>query len=143
MQRGISSDFVLLRSLADTSDSVIQRQLWLLHNVEGMTSKKAYDIARGEFYALRHQEDVERRVAKEEALSTGAYFGMSTLDIGMELEDQAYEEWKAWAMKEVELLAQQRDAAYTTFDTGEEDTTTVPVLDPDLAELEASSPSEA
>jgi small subunit ribosomal protein S23 len=143
MQRGISSDFVLLRSLADTSDSVIQRQLWLLHNVEGMTSKKAYDIARGEFYALRHEEDVERRVAKEEALSTGAYFGKSTLEIGMELEDQAYEEWKAWAVKEVELLEQQKDAAYTTFDTRDEgDTTTAAVLDPDLVELEASSPSE-
>ena len=144
MQRGISSDFVLLKSIADILDSVIQRQLWLLHNVEGMTSTKAYDIARGEFYALRHEEDVERRVAKEEALSTGAYFGKSTLEIGMELEDQAYEEWKAWAMKEVELLEQQRDAAYTTFDTGEEEhTTAAPVLDPDLAELEASSPSEA
>jgi small subunit ribosomal protein S23 len=144
MQRGISSDFMLLRSIADNFDSVIQRQLWLLHNVEGMTSTKAYDIARGEFYALRHEEDVERRVAKEEALSTGAYFGKSILEIGMELEDQAYEEWKAWAMKEIELFTQQRDAAYTTFDTGDEkDTTTAPVLDPDLAELEASSSSEA
>jgi hypothetical protein len=143
MQRGISPDFVLLRSIADIFDSVIQRQLWLLHNVEGMTSTKAYDIARGEFYALRHEEDVERRVAKEEALSTGAYFGKSTLEIGMELEDQAYEEWKAWAVKEVELLTQQRDAAYTTFDTGDEDATTAPALDSDLAELEVSRTSEA
>ena len=144
MQRGISSDFMWLRSIADIFDSVIQRQLWLLHNVEGMTSTKAYDIARGEFYALRHEEDVERRVAKEEALSTGAYFGKSTLEIGMELEDQAYEEWKVWAMKEVELLGQQRDAAYIAFDAGDEgDTTAAPVLDPDLVDLEASSPSKA
>ncbi len=108
-----------------------------------MTSAKAYDIARGEFYALRHAEDVERRVAKEEALSTGAYFGKSSLEIGMELEDQAYEEWKIWAMKEVELLNQQKDAAYTSFDSkDEEDTAITAVLDPDLIELEASSPSE-
>jgi small subunit ribosomal protein S23 len=136
--------FLWLTSVADILNSVIQRQLWLLHNVEGMTSTKAYDIARREFYALRHVEDVERRVAKEEALSTGAYFGKSILEIGMELEDQSYEEWKAWAMKEIELLNQQRDAAYTSFDsTDEEDTTITTVLDPDLVELEASTPSEA
>jgi len=136
--------FLWLTSVADILNSVIQRQLWLLHNVEGMTSTKAYDISRREFYALRHEEDVERRVAKEEALSTGAYFGKSILEIGMELEDQSYEEWKAWAMKEVELLNQQRDAAYTSFDsTDKEDTTTTAVLDPDLVELEASTPSEA
>jgi small subunit ribosomal protein S23 len=136
--------FLWLTSVADNFNSVIQRQLWLLHNVEGMTSTKAYDISRREFYALRHEEDVERRVAKEEALSTGAYFGKSILEIGMELEDQSYEEWKAWAMKEVELLNQQRDAAYTSFDsTDEEDTTTTAVLDPNLVELEASTPSEA
>lgn len=121
-------------------ESVIQRQLWLLHNVEGMTSTKAYDIARGEFYTLRHEEDVERRVAKEEALSTGAYFGKSTLEIGMDLEDQVYEEWKAWATKEVEHIMQQKDAVYTSFDTTEdEDATGTPGLDPDLDELETSS----
>src|ERR1700730_6322494 len=108
MQRGTLIDLVWLTSTADIFNSVIQRQLWLLHNVDGMTSTKAYDIARGEFYTLRHEEAVERRVAKEEALSTGAYFGKSILEIGMELEDQSYEEWKAWAMKEVELLNQQR-----------------------------------
>jgi small subunit ribosomal protein S23 len=108
-----------------------------------MTSTKAYDIARGEFYALRHEEDVERRVAKEEALSTGAYFGKSILEIGMELEDQSYEEWKRWAMKEVQLLNQQRDAAYTRFDSTEEDTVNTAAPDPDLVEMEAPSPSEA
>jgi small subunit ribosomal protein S23 len=78
-----------------------------------MTSAKAYDQARKEFYAIRHQEDVERRVAKEEALATGAYFGKSMLEIGMELEDKTYESWKAWAQNEVETIDQQRSAQYT------------------------------
>jgi hypothetical protein len=132
------------KTVTDMCESVIQRQLWLLHNVEGMTSTKAYDIARGEFYALRHEEDVERRVAKEEALSTGAYFGKSTLDIGMEMEDQAYEEWKAWAIKEVDAMERQKDAVYTNFDNpDDDDTTATPGLGPDLVELEASSPPTA
>lgn len=107
-----------------------------------MTSTKAYNIARGEFYALRHAEDVERRVAKEEALSTGAYFGKSTLEIGMMLEDQAYEEWKAWAMKEIEATERQKDSVYTSFGVPEEeDTTTTAGLDPELVRLETSGPA--
>lgn len=101
--------------------SVIQRQLWLLQNIPHMTSSRAYDQARQEFYAIRHQEDVERRVAKEEALSTGAYFGKSVLEIGMELEDKIYEDWKAWATEEITVIEQQRNAAYTGFDAIGED----------------------
>jgi small subunit ribosomal protein S23 len=67
-----------------------------------MTSSKAYDQARKEFYASRHQEDIERRVAKEEALAVGAYFGLSQLEVGMKLEDEMYEGWKAWAAGEVQ-----------------------------------------
>lgn len=94
-------------------DSVVQRQLWLLHNVPEITSAQTYDQARKEFYDLRLQEDVERRVAKEEAMSTGAYFGKSALDIGMELEDKEYERWKKWATKEVALAEQRQAAMYT------------------------------
>ena len=78
-----------------------------------ITPAQAYDQARKEFYDLRLQEDVERRVAKEEAMSTGAYFGKSTLDIGMELEDKEYERWKEWASAEVTLVEQRRAAMYT------------------------------
>lgn len=93
--------------------SVVQRQLWLRQNVRDMTPDEAYDKARKEFYDLRLQEDVERRVAKEEAMSTGAYFGPSALDIGMQLEDKEYENWKAWAEKEVILEEQKNAAMYT------------------------------
>ena len=78
-----------------------------------ITSAQAYDQARKEFYDLRLQEDVERRVAKEEAMSTGAYFGKSALDIGMELEDKEYERWKEWATKEITLAEQIQAAMYT------------------------------
>ena len=78
-----------------------------------MTSNRAYDISRKEFYALRQEEEVERRVAREEAQWVGAYFGKGAVEVGMELEDKSYEQWKAWATKEVETMNTQRDAAYT------------------------------
>ncbi|KAF8862288.1 mitochondrial ribosomal protein [Acephala macrosclerotiorum] len=102
-------------------ESVVQRQLWLLNNVLDMTKNQAYDIARKEFYALRHEEEVERRVQKEEALWNGAYFGKGVLEIGMELEDKTYESWKDWAIKEVEAINRQKDAAYTEIGTGEDE----------------------
>lgn len=114
-------------------DSVVRRQLWLRHNVPGITSAQAYDQARKEFYSLRLEEDVERRVAKEEALSTGAYFGKSTLDIGMELEDKEYERWKEWATKEVTLAEQKQAAMYTGGGESEE-----MVVDSNPAEYEAA-----
>jgi len=78
---------------------------------------KAYDQARKEFYELRHQEEVEQRVAREEALSTGAVFGKSALEVGMELESKTFEEWKVWAEQQVTLQEQARSAAYTGLGT--------------------------
>lgn len=95
-----------------------------------MTKAQAYDQARKEFYDLRLREDVQRRVAQEEAVSTGAYFGRSVLDIGMELEDQVFERWKARSEKESELMKQRRAAMYT----GEPDS----ILDGGDGELEAA-----
>ena len=99
----------------------------------GITRAQAYDQARKEFYDLRLQEDVERRVAKEEAMSTGAYFGKSALEIGMELEDKEYEKWKVWATKEAALAEQRQAAMYTGGEENEE-----MALDSDPAELEAA-----
>lgn len=102
------------KNIADTcissAASVVQRQLWLLNNVPDMTKSHAYDIARREFYRLRLQEDIQRRVAAEEAEATGAQFGPSYLEIGMDLENQQYEKWKAWAKTEAQLF-DQRTAA--------------------------------
>ena len=46
-------------------------------------------------------------------MSTGAYFGKSALEIGMELEDKEYERWKRWATKEVAVAEQRQAAMYT------------------------------
>lgn len=78
-----------------------------------LTKEAAYDQARREFYHYRHLEDVERRIAKEEALYTGAYFGKGALEVGMGLEDGAYENWKAWAAKQIEESKQTRAQLYS------------------------------
>lgn len=62
----------------------------------------AYDTARREFYYHRHKEEIRRRVAKEEALHVGAYFGKGPLEIGMELEDKMWENWKRWAREQID-----------------------------------------
>ncbi|KAJ5699190.1 37S ribosomal protein S25 [Penicillium malachiteum] len=91
-------------------ESVVQRQLWLLNNVPDMTKDGAYDIARREFYRIRLQEDIERRVAAEEAEAFGANFGPRYLDIGMELEDKQHENWKEWAKTQAQIVGQRAAA---------------------------------
>lgn len=73
-----------------------------------LSKASAYDQARREFYHHRHIEDLRRRIAKEEALHVGAYFGKGPLEIGMELEDKSWESWKRWASKEIEEEQQSR-----------------------------------
>lgn len=92
----------------------------MMYNVEGMTQVKAYDIVRREFYALRQEEDVERRIAKEEAMKVGAYFGMSSIEVGMELENREFENWKKWASRQIQSVQVEKDAAYTNFGATEE-----------------------
>lgn len=116
------------------AESVIQRQLWLQYNVPNISRAQAYDMARKEFYDLRLQEDIERRVAKEEAMSTGAYFGPSQIEIGMELENKEFERWKQWAQKQVELQQQTSAAMYSGGSIDNEDA----ALDADPAVEEAA-----
>ncbi|KAL2142811.1 hypothetical protein VTI28DRAFT_705 [Corynascus sepedonium] len=97
--------------MALSGESVVQRQLWLMEN-RGLSKARAYDIVRKEFYKLRQQEQIERRIAVEEARMYGAYFGKTNLQVGMELEDAAYENWKKWATDEITKLEAERTAAY-------------------------------
>ena len=62
-----------------------------------MDRQTAYDVTRREFYRLRQAEEIERRVAPEEARYVGAYFGKDRTEVGMMLEDNEYEKWKVWA----------------------------------------------
>ena len=109
-----------------------------MHN-ESLPTHQAYDKARKELYRVRHQLEIERRVAREEALATGAFFGPGPNEIGMRLEDKQFEEWKKWALAETERMNQLRTSAYTGSEVSEE-----PELDaPSTEELEqvADSPS--
>lgn len=90
-------------------DRVIQRQNHLLRNTN-LTAAAAYDKARKELYRVRHHRETEQRVAREEALSTGAYFGLSPLQIGMQLEDAAYENWREWARVQIQEQRQLESA---------------------------------
>ncbi|KAK2858542.1 mitochondrial ribosomal small subunit component [Arthroderma sp. PD_2] len=99
-------------------ESVVQRQLHLLNTVPNITKEDAYDIARREFYKVRLQEDVDRRIAQEEARATGAYFGPDMNTIGMELENQEYDRWKQWAETEV-ILHQSNRAAFAGIEMTE------------------------
>lgn len=67
-----------------------------------MSKASAYDQARREFYHHRHLSEVRARIAKEEAMHVGAYFGKGPLEVGMALEDNAWENWKAWANQQIE-----------------------------------------
>ena len=84
--------------------SVVQRQMWLMENNPEITEDQAYDAVRKDFYLLRQEEEIERRVAKEEARMVGSYFGMSDNQVGMLLEDQQFERWKRWATKEIQKI---------------------------------------
>ena len=74
-------------------ESVVQRQLYLLHNVPDISESRAYDIARKEFYAHRLREEIERRVSVEEAEAVGADFGKSLNQRSIELEGGMDDDW--------------------------------------------------
>jgi small subunit ribosomal protein S23 len=105
---------------------------------QGYRKQQAYDAARKEFYHYRHIEAVEQRVAREEAMSTGAYFGKGPLEISMELEDKQFENWKAWALAEVEREKQMAGAAYTG-NIEEEESPATPTIALD-GEVDAEEP---
>lgn len=92
-----------------------------MENTEGISKEQAYDQARKEFYDIRQQEDIQRRVALEEARMVGGYFGKSRMQVSMELEDATYEKWKKWAEGEAAKIQSERDSAYANF--GNEDNT--------------------
>ena len=77
----------------------------------GLAEATAYDKARKEYYRFRHSKEVAVRVAREEALAVGAYFGLGPLEIGMKLEDQSYENWKSWAIAQAEVIKAARNSS--------------------------------
>lgn len=99
-------------NLVRPRNSVIQRQLHLI-STYNITKSHAYDIARREYYGERHIDAVEARVAREEAMAYGAHFGKSAIEISQGLEDAQFEDWKTWALKQVEREKQIAGSAYS------------------------------
>ncbi|KAF1849752.1 37S ribosomal protein Rsm25 [Cucurbitaria berberidis CBS 394.84] len=111
-------------------ESVVQRQMWLMKH-RSLSKASAYDQARREFYSHRHLSEIRSRIAKEEALHVGAYFGKGPLEIGMQLEDQSWENWKRWAASQIEneqamraqmFSGQQDDGSSTEMSSAEYET---------------------
>lgn len=84
-----------------------------------MTKEQAYDMARKEFYLVRQREEIQRRIATEEARFVGAYFNKSRLQISMEVEDRTYDRWRSWAEIQSAKVQAERESAYANF--GNED----------------------
>ena len=103
-----------------TGESVVQRQLHLLETVFGISVAETYEVARKEFYDVRRQEDIRRRIAAEEAEATGARFGPSVLQWSMQIENKQYNDWEEWSRKAVvEQMA--RNVAFAGDTTNVED----------------------
>jgi small subunit ribosomal protein S23 len=93
--------------------------MWLMKH-HHLPKAVAYDTARREFYHHRHLAAIRQRIAKEEALHVGAYFGKGPLEIGMELEDQSFENWKKWAEQQIEDEQQMRAQLFSGPQAGDE-----------------------
>lgn len=94
-----------------------------------LNREQAYDKARKEFYAIRQKQQIQRRIAAEEARMVGAYFGKSRLEVGMELEDKVFEDWREWAISENAKLTADRASAYANYNTTEDDNKAAAQLD--------------
>jgi small subunit ribosomal protein S23 len=102
--------------LTFTAHSVVQRTLYMME-VEGRNSKDAYDLARKEFYRLRMKQDIERRIAREEAIAVGANFGLSYMEISLENEGKIIDQWRTEAVADFNLRMNKKASAIS--DSGE------------------------
>lgn len=115
--------------------------MWLMENDPTITEDQAYDTVRKDFYLLRQEEEIERRVAREEARMVGSYFGMTDNQVGMLLEDQQFERWKRWATKEIQKI--QGEQVGGVGAAPEPDDKSAFDVDSLAAELESSSEASA
>lgn len=106
------SQNVRSRNAPLNGESVVQRQLYLLHNIPDITESQAYDAARKEFYSHRLREDIERRVSIEEAEAVGADFGKSLNQKSFEIENNMFADWEKWSRQTV-VENMQKSAAFT------------------------------
>ena len=100
---------------------------------KGLPKREAYDLVRHEFYKLRQREEIEKRIAIEEARMVGAYFGKTRLQIGLDVEDNEYEHWKEWATTTINKLGQESQAIRALEDSADPDSAAVTEGDEALA----------
>ena len=112
-----------------TGEDVVQRTVYLLQTVPDVSEDQAYDKARKEFYDLRRQEDIQRRIAAEEAEHTGAQFGPSILQWSMNNENKQYDNWEEWSRKTV-VEQMQRNAAFAGQTMNVEEALTGETIEP-------------
>lgn len=79
----------------------------------------------------------------------GAWFGPGPLEVSMELENKIYNNWRAWALEQVELENQRGASQYTGSELDEfesiaasNDNMALEDLDPSLLESEDTSGEE-
>lgn len=66
------------------------------------------------------QEDIQRRIATEEALATGAVFDKSYVDIMFEREGQVLQDWRIKAAQDLAIRKHRRNAAYSSTAAAED-----------------------
>lgn len=107
--------------------SVIQYQLHLLRTTS-LTKTEIYDLARKQFYQIRLEEDIQRRIATEEALSTGAVFDKHYMDIIFEREGKVLQDWRTKAAQDLAIRKHRRNAAYSSTAAAEDAAATAGAL---------------
>ncbi|CCH59422.1 hypothetical protein TBLA_0B05960 [Henningerozyma blattae CBS 6284] len=98
-------------------ESVVQRTLFLLKTKEHRKLIDAYNQARFEFYRLRMAEEIQEQVAQEESEMFGAVFGSTTIEFGIEKEQEMIDSWKVEAIKETEINEAKRSKESVSWKT--------------------------
>jgi hypothetical protein len=118
--------------IKEYSKFIIECQRLVANEVDAKTVEElAYDQARKEFYQIRLEQDVERQVAREEALHYGSYFETSANEKSLKFEDDAFEDWKTWALQDIEAFKHKNASMFSGGGAGidPEDEETAPVLE--------------
>lgn len=88
---------------------------------KGMSKQEAYDLVRHEFYKLRQRDEIESRIAIEEARNVGGYFGKNQLQVALEVEDREFEYWKSYAAREIKKKGDEFEQSRALEVGGEEE----------------------
>ena len=75
-----------------------------------------------------------------EALHVGAYFGKGPMEIGMELEDKSWENWKKWARSQIDNEEAARAQLFSGNQSTESATMSSEEFDAALEEVQSSVP---